>query len=105
MTSLFDGLSGLLNDVFGGPVTWLPRSGREVTIQAIFREEPVTVAGDDGRNVLIVAPTLSVPQDGAVDMARGDRVEVGGRDYRILNRIASASPASDRFVVFQLEVA
>ncbi len=101
--SLFDGMTGLLNDVFGGPVLYLPISGRERTIRAIFREVPVTIAGEDGRDVLIVAPTLSVPQDAADLMQRKDRVEVGGAIYWVLNRIPSASPAGDRFVTFQLE--
>lgn len=103
MTSLFEGMAGLLNDMFGGPVLHLPQSGGQVMIQAVFREEPVTISDADGRDVLIVAPTLRVPQDIADGMARKDRVEVDGRAYVILNRIPTASPASDRFIMFQLE--
>lgn len=102
--SLFDGMAGLLNDVFGSPVTLFPTVGGLATIQAVFREEPINVLGEDGREVLVVAPTLRVPADVAGRLARGDRVEPeAGRRFRILNRIHTGSPAVDRFVIFQLE--
>jgi len=102
--SIFDGMAGVLNDVFGAPVLFLPRTGGEQQIKSVFREEPVTVTGEDGREVLIVAPTWKVPSTAGVDIVREDCIEPGnGKRYRILNRIHSGSPASDRFVIYELE--
>lgn len=100
---VFDGLAGVLNSVFGAPVLLLPARGGEQTLQAVFRQDPVEVLQDDGRSVLIAAPTLRVPEPGANAIARGDQVRVGGVTYFVLNRMASASPASDRFVMFELQ--
>lgn len=102
--SLFDGMSGLLNDTFGGPVLCWTEWGQEYAIQAVFRRDPVEVETDDGTVVLISQPTLKVPQSLAGDLARGILIEAEKEKFRIVNRhLLRASPASDRFLVFELE--
>lgn len=102
--SLFDGMAGLLNDVFGGPVMIIPRSGGSFNVQAVFRSEPIEVADADGGSVWIGAPTLKVPADIAPKLAREDRIRPGnGKTYIVLNRVPGESPAADGFVMFELE--
>lgn len=101
--SVFDGMTGVLNQVFGAPVLLWPRSGGQKTIQAVFRREPIEVAQEGGRSVLIAAPTLKVPEPVASTIRRDDMIEVGGVRYVVLNKMPNASPAADRFVMFELE--
>lgn len=105
MAGPFDGMAGALNQMFGAPVTYQPQGGGQLTVQSIFREEPLTVTGEDGRDVLIQAPTWKVPQNLALGMARGDLIQPdpAGPFYRIVNRLPTGSPAFDRFVLFDLE--
>lgn len=100
---IFDGMAGALNSVFGAPVVIWPVRGGEYSIQAVFRQEPVEVTQDDGRSVLIARPTLRVPAPVADGIARDDRIKVEGLTYTVLNRMRSSSPASDRFVMFELQ--
>ena len=100
---LFDGMTGVLNQVFGAPVVHCPKSGGQVTIQAIFRREPIEVDQEGGRSVLIAAPSLKVPEPVASTICRDDWIEVEGLRYTVLNRMPNASPAADRFVMFELE--
>lgn len=105
MPGVFDGMAGVLNAVFGAPVTYLPVNGQSVAVQSVFREEPITVSGSDGGDVLIEAPTWKVPSDVLSDVPRGARITLAdGRIYRILNRIGTGSPAADAFVVYELEL-
>ncbi|UWQ59962.1 hypothetical protein K3722_07480 [Leisingera caerulea] len=104
MTSFFDGMAGLLTGVFGGSVTHTPPGGGASVIDAVFREEPVTVTGDDGRDVLIMAPTLKVPADHAAGIVRESEIAPGnGKTYRVLNGQSGGSPAVDAFMIFELE--
>ncbi len=104
MPSVFDGMTGVLNGVFGAPVTVLPQSGGMFVIQSIFREEPTAVIGEDGREILTVVTLWKVPRADAVSILRGDRVEPGnGKAYLVRNNTHTGSPASDRFVIFELE--
>lgn len=104
MTTLFDGVAGLLTDVFGGSVTHRPAQGGEFIRHWIFRAPPVEVLGDDGHPVLDVLPILRVPGPAAMSVSIGDRVLPGnGKIYAVINRQPSGSPASDAFVVFELE--
>lgn len=106
MTTLFNGLAGILNDVFGGPVSHRPQGGAAVAIQAVFREEPISVQDEDGAEVLIVAPTLQVQKPVAETITRKDLIVPGnGKSYRVMNRHPNGSPAADAFVVFELEEA
>ena len=99
-------MAGLLNDVVGGPVTFVDAAtSAQTTVKALFREEPVEVSGEQGGFVLIEQPTVRVPQTLAPGIKRGDRVIVpDGRQFRIESKIASGSPAGDRFTVCTLEL-
>ncbi len=101
--SIFAGMTGILNQVFGAPVLLCPRSGGQMTIQAVFRREPIEVDQEGGRSVLIAAPTLKVPEPVASTICRHDIIEVEGLRYVVLNKMPGASPAADRFVMFELE--
>lgn len=98
-------MAGALSHVFGASVLFIPNVGSPRSIQSIFRETPITVTGPDGGDVLIVAPTWRVARNLLSDAVRGDQIEVtGGRRFRVLNQITSGSPASDAFVVYELEL-
>lgn len=103
MPGIFDGLAGALNAVFGAPVTHIDAAGQSRTVQAVLRRLPVEVAEENGGGIWITAPTLRLPAPDAALILRGDRIEADGYCYRVLNRIATKSPATDRFVVFELE--
>lgn len=105
MTRLFDGIGALLSDVFGAPITILPASGAPYSVQGVFRLEPIEVGDDQGRAVLITAPTLKVQKDLAPSLAAGDRIapsETPGDLYEIINLLSSGSPAADGFLVCEL---
>lgn len=108
MTSVFDGMAGVLNGVFGAPVVYQPAYGPAQTVQAVFRAEPIEVAGSDGHAVLIVAPTLRVQRNILPDIGRGDHVvpsvaSARGKTFKVINMIPTASPAGDAFWVCELE--
>lgn len=104
MTGIFDGMAGVLNGVFGAPVAHLPVVGAPVTMRGIFREQPIEVADEDGRAILIIAPTLRVRKADAATIATRDEIEPGnGKTYTVENRHPSGSPANDAFVIFELE--
>lgn len=104
MTSIFNGMAGVLNATFGAPVTFIPAFGPRLTVQSVFREPPVTVAGQDGGDVLIEQPIWRVPRDRLAHAARGDQIQLAdGRRFKILNRIGTGSPATDAFVEYELE--
>ncbi|TQS74024.1 hypothetical protein ERN12_05955 [Rhodobacteraceae bacterium] len=104
MMGVFEGMAGVLSDVLGAPVRYLPATGRPRDIQSIFREEPVTVTGDDGRDVLIVAPSWRVSRDLVAELARGDLVQPGnGRTYKVVNHMPTGSPACDGLLLCELE--
>lgn len=102
--SIFDGLSGLMTGVFGGSVLHMPQSGPARTVQAIFREPPIEIIGDDDHAVLDVAPVLRVPAPVADGIAVGDLVQPeNGLIYRVVNRQPGNGPAIDAFTTFALE--
>ncbi|SOC13758.1 hypothetical protein SAMN05877809_10710 [Rhodobacter sp. JA431] len=104
MSSIFDGVAGMLGDVFGAPVTYQPKSGAAVVVQSIFREEPITITGEQGQDVLIEAPSWRVPRDLLSGVKRGDQIALAdGRVFQVLAQIGTGSPASDAFVLYELE--
>lgn len=107
MTSIFDGMAGVLNDTFGAPVTIQPATGGGfITVQAVFRRDPVEVPAEDGEPVLILSPTLKLRRDQVPDIARGDLVTptlTPGQQYRVVNTMPTGSPASDGFILCELE--
>ena len=107
MSSVFDGLAGILTGVLGSPdIIWLPVGLEPVTVASLFRRMPVEVPGPDGEPVLAMTPVWRVPLDPnwAREPQRGDRVQPGdGHTYRILSVQPSGSPAVDRFLLCALE--
>ena len=104
MASVFDGMAGVLTSVFGASVLFVPQVGTSRAIQSVFRETPITIVGEDGRDLLIFAPTWRVQKDLLSNAVRGDQIEVtGGRRFGIKNQIGSGSPADDAFVIYELE--
>lgn len=104
MTGVFDGLASVINRTFGATVTHTPDGGAAREIRAIFREEPVGIPDDDGREVLDFAPVLSAQKADAAGINRGDKIALAdGREWRVLNAQINGSPAADAFTVFELE--
>lgn len=106
MTGIFDGMAGVLNDVFGSPVMHMSNAtGVQATIQGIFRRDPISVADEDGREFLVHSPSLRVPRPEAEGIVSGDMINVAdGAWFLVLNKQGyAASPASDALVVFELE--
>lgn len=103
--SVFDGLSGALNDLFGAPVTLFPQAGGQVEIRAVFRKAPINLPDEDGRDLLVVAPTLQVPKTHSDQISRGDVIQTSaGERFRVLaNTPISSNPGSDAFVMFEME--
>jgi len=104
MTSVFDGLAGVLNGVFGASVTWTPEGGSATAIIGVFREAPVRVANEDGGEYLLEMPTIQIQRPTADAVQTGDGIDPGNsKTYRVEARHASGSPAPDAFVIFELE--
>jgi hypothetical protein len=104
VTGVFDGLARVLNRTLGAPVTHTPDGGEAREIRAIFRQEPVGVPDDDGREILTFAPIISVQKAEAGDIARGDKITLAdGREWRVVNSQINGSPAADAFTIFELE--
>lgn len=103
MASVFDGLSGALNSVFGAPVTFTKTDQAPVTLVAVFREQPVEQEIADGRIVSVITPTVRV-QKSDLGLAVRDVVDPGhGKTYVVLQAMPSGSPAADAFVTYLLE--
>lgn len=107
MTSIFDGLTGIIAGVLGKPdILWSPVGHDPVSVESVFRHVQVEVAGADGESVMAMAPTWRVPLDPDWPRIpkRGDTIEPGdGETYRILWQQPSGSPAADHFLIFALE--
>lgn len=99
----FDGLAGTLNALLGDPVIHTSRAGVARSVQAVVRRVPVEVMPEDGGAILQAAPQMRLPAALAAGIVKGDRIEDGTHVYRVLNRLPTKSPATDRFVVFELE--
>jgi len=105
MSYYFDGTAELLNDIFGDPVEVTRVSGRQYTIQAVFRREPVEVMGSDGFPVLIMNPTLKLPDN--IRLSRGDIIVpsiASGQRYIVQSNEISPSPDEGRFILYELEL-
>ncbi|WP_299145983.1 hypothetical protein [uncultured Tateyamaria sp.] len=103
--SLFDGVAGVLADVFGAPVIYTPKTGEAVQVQATLRHEPTEVVGDDGRVTLITSPTLRVSRAVLANPLPGDVVALAATPedaFEVLNKIHSGSPAADAVWVCEL---
>lgn len=103
MTSVFDGITGVLNDVFGAPVQHTPAGGSARTIQAVLRREPFDIQDQDGNDLRVIGSTLKVRKADAVGIARGDQIQSVDGTFVVLASTPDGSPASDAFVIFDLE--
>lgn len=102
MTSIFDGMAGALNSVFGAPVTIYTDHG-QFEVNAILRDTRVEVMGDEGESVLTITPMLHIQSGDLNGLRRGDSVmNAQGTRYVVLHRNPAESPASDRFETFAL---
>ena len=103
MTGIFDGMSGILSEVFGSRITYFPQDGTSRQIQSIFRETPIEVEGADGQLVRIDAPTWRVRRDLAPDLRRDDRITLAdGRSFRVMVVHSLGSPARDAFQLCEM---
>lgn len=103
-TSYFDGMAHTLNALFGDRVRYTAARRPARLVQSMFREAPTDAVDDDGREVIIFAPTWQLRGGLAPELARGDRIEPGnGRVYAITNIRPSASPDTEAFVLCELE--
>ena len=92
---------------FGAPIIYTPKDGEPITVRAMLREGPIEVAGDDGRAVLILSPTLQVPKSVLPNIARGDLVSAVSapeKVYLVLNSLPNGSPAADAMLICELEL-
>lgn len=104
MTTLFDGMAGTLNDVFGEPVTIYPGGGAAVEITGVIRDREIAVADDHGEAVLATVTTLRALKQDVVALMSEDRVDGNGVQYAVRYRVPAPSPADDRFETFVLRV-
>ncbi|WP_412550536.1 hypothetical protein [Shimia sp. MIT910701] len=103
--SLFDGVTGLFEDVFDGEVT-LHRDGSEdVPMRGIFREEPSLLSELDGNDTVSISPVLKVQAEYAALLSRGAHVSVAsrpGKRYLVTAIYPTRSPAEDRHFLAEL---
>ena len=105
MPGIFDGMTGILSDVFGDPVIYLPQGGVSRPIMSMFRESPIDVDGADGRIVRIDAPTWRVRRDLAAELRRGDWITVpDGRTFAVMVVHQTGSPATDAFRICECQI-
>ena len=106
MPALFDGVTGLLNGVFGDPICHVGRNGIETTVQSVFRKTPVKVADNQGGEFLLSSPWWRVSQDALPERPReGDEIAApDGNRYRILNVWENGAAAADAHLICELEV-
>lgn len=104
MASVFDGIGRICTTAFGAGVTYLAAGKPARVVPSKFREAPVEIEDDDGRMVLIIAPTWWVRRDLVPEIARGDRIEPGnGKTYTVITDRPNGSPASDATLMCELE--
>lgn len=105
MTSLFNGLSGILAGAFGATITYAPRTGPVRDLQSVFRENPIEVTGADGQEILIDAPTWRVERHLVPNLTRGDRIVVpDGRTFKVETTHTTGAPSGDAFVLCELHL-
>jgi len=103
VTALFDGMAGVLNDVFGASVTIYPSGGLGTKIQGVIRDREVEVADEDGEPVLATMTTLRALRADVLTLGAGDMIVAAIGSHRVLYRVPPESPADDRFETFVLE--
>lgn len=103
MSGLFSGVSGLMNEVFGAPLTYTPKFGLPREVRAVFRSQPVDLVDGDGQRVRDLGPVLRVRRSDIPDLQRGDRITLrDGRIFEIDAVWPSGTAASDGFLMCDL---
>lgn len=103
MTSIFDGMAGVIGGILGAPVIYRPKVGPAVPLCSIFREDPVEVIDGDGHAVRSVNPRWEVSRALTDRPSHGDQIEVAdGRIFEIAAVVPSGSPAHDAFWICDL---
>jgi hypothetical protein len=104
VTSLFDGMAGLLTDVFGGPVTITPVGGAPQAVRGVFREVPIDDDVADGRPGFSFVPVLRLQKLLSDSLTKHARVTLpDGREFILLRPVPGGSPAADAFVTWEME--
>lgn len=102
--SIFDGLGGLINSVFGSTVTLNYAALPSATVTGIFRDMPVTFQTADGREMTIVSPSLRLQRDSASLLQARDTVILpDGRQFFVTFVHRSYNPADDALWYVELE--
>jgi hypothetical protein len=103
--SVFDGMAGVLHDVFGAPVTVTPPNGPAFTVHAVLRQFSEMDSIVDGRTLRVHWATLEMPASApAVPVgATVTGTAVPGRVFRVLARVESTSPAADAPIRYDLQ--
>lgn len=105
MTTIFEGLSTLVNDVFGAEVVHIGQDSVRSKITARIRTMPHEVEDDNGGSVLAETPMMTCPKDTARPINTGDTViNAAGVRYEIIAPHATSNPSTDATVVFVLEL-
>lgn len=106
MTSVFDGMGGVLNAVFGAPVN-VTRAGQSaVAVQGVFRFVTIDDPTADGRGIYEQVPTLRLPINLMPALKRGDTVQPSafpGRTFAVLQPDLNGMPAVDTMVTYVCE--
>lgn len=104
--SVFNGMTGVLTAVFGASGTITPPSGAPVTITAIVREVQDFVSDGDQRLHRLPMYLLHVRKPVPAALVRGATVSGFGRteQFKVLDVYPDRSPASDAFMIAELEV-
>lgn len=105
---LFDGMTGLFEGVFDGPVTLVRDGAEDVALRGIFREEPMLRTDADGSEITVVQPVIKMRAPAADLVARGDLIQVAarpGETFKVVYKDPTRSPAADRhFLIVLTEV-
>ena len=100
-------MTGVLNQVFGAPVSVTVPGDTTYEVTGIFRLEPTEAAGADNEPVLISTPVLKIARNAVPGFGRGCEVRPSvapGTVYRVVNQLPTSSPAADGFVMAELEL-
>ena len=103
--SIFDGVTGLFENVFDESVTLHLDGAEDVPMRGIFREEPGEITELDGGDTVVVSPVLKLRAEHGQQLERGSEVSVQSRPgerFIVTAIYPLRSPASDRHYLAML---
>ena len=103
---VLDGMTSILNGVFGDEVTFVDRLGSTYSVRAVFREIEVDDPIADGRKLPALASIVRVPRDVMPPVVPGWTVRpatAAPRTFRVLHVDLVQGPAADGFVTVVME--